>query len=181
VAATDVEFMALEAGIESAELDIEAPLGRAELVEVGGGLLPEAIAGRIFHVAVAHLDIQAPVLGKMIIACLTPSATQDKGEAADDDAGPGKDITNEMVLEKVKEIRKNIRLQQAQAVVQGLEAELVLSQLYSSSALVAIAETQTEDTEEGETVLDVLKGIRSALTDLVKVARDALGQTTAGG
>jgi len=69
----------------------------------------------------------------------------------------------------------------AEMTREQLEAELVRSQLDSSSALVAIAETLTEDTEEGETVLDVLKGIRSALTDLVKVARDALGQTTAGG
>ena len=34
---------------------------------------------------------------------------------------PGEDITKEMVLEKVKE-NQTIRLQQAQAVVQGLEA-----------------------------------------------------------
>jgi hypothetical protein len=39
--------------------------------------------------------------------------------------GPGQDITKEMVLEKVKE-NQTLRLQQAQAVVQGMEAEIAL-------------------------------------------------------
>ena len=47
-------------------------------------------------------------------------------ETKETPGGPGKDITKEMVLEKVKE-NQNIRLQQAQAVVQGLEAELMLT------------------------------------------------------
>ena len=39
--------------------------------------------------------------------------------------GPGQDITKEMVLEKVKE-NQTLRLQQAQAVVQSMEAEIAL-------------------------------------------------------
>lgn len=62
-----------------------------------------------------------------------------------------------------------------------LQSEMIRSQLDSSAALVAIAETLTEDTDKGETVLEVLQGIREALTDLVKVAREALGQNPSGG
>jgi len=62
-----------------------------------------------------------------------------------------------------------------------LQTELVRSQLDSSSALVAIAETLTEDRDEGETVLEVLQGIRDNLGALVAVAREALGQNPTGG
>jgi hypothetical protein len=40
--------------------------------------------------------------------------------------GPGQDITKEMVLDKVKE-NQTLRLQQAQAVVQSMEAEISLA------------------------------------------------------
>jgi len=62
-----------------------------------------------------------------------------------------------------------------------LQSEMIRSQLDSSAALVAIAETMTEDTDKGETVLEVLQGIRDSLRDLVKVAREALGQNPSGG
>ena len=62
-----------------------------------------------------------------------------------------------------------------------LQAEMIRSQLDSSAALVAIAETLTEDTDRGETVLDVLQGIRDSLRELVTVAREALGQNPSGG
>lgn len=62
-----------------------------------------------------------------------------------------------------------------------LQSEMIRSQLDSSAALVAIAETLTEDTDKGETVLEVLQGIRDSLRDLVKVARDAMGQNPSGG
>lgn len=62
-----------------------------------------------------------------------------------------------------------------------LQSEMIRSQLDSSAALVAIAETLTEDTEDGETTLSVLQDIRDALRDLVTVAREALGQNPSGG
>lgn len=62
-----------------------------------------------------------------------------------------------------------------------LQSEMIRSQLDSSAALVAIAETLTEDTDKGETVLEVLQGIRDSLRELVKVAREALGQNPSGG
>ncbi len=62
-----------------------------------------------------------------------------------------------------------------------LQSEMIRSQLDSSAALVAIAETLTEDRDEGETVLEVLQGIRDNLGALVAVARDAMGQNPTGG
>jgi hypothetical protein len=86
--------------------------------------------------AVSHIfrqDVQKTALIDTAleeVAALRKAVKEAENKAAEETketpGGPGKEITKEMVLDKIKE-NQTLRLQQAQAVVQGMEAEIGLA------------------------------------------------------